>query len=105
MHAAVRRALQDLDAAGQPINISRVAAKAGVSRQWLYDSEYRTEIEKLRTLHPVLNSRPARERATEASLRAQLDTLRTRLTELRADNADLRRELERALGMLRERGT
>jgi hypothetical protein len=48
MNARVERALKDLDTAGAPINISRVASTSGVSRQWLYDSAYRAEIERLK---------------------------------------------------------
>jgi hypothetical protein len=104
MHGAVRRALTELDAARQPVNISQVAAAAGVSRQWLYDSPFRKEIEELRrgSGRATSQPRPARESASENSLRSQLDTLRARLKETRAENAALRAELERALGMLRE---
>ncbi|MFI6713307.1 hypothetical protein ACIBF7_43240 [Nonomuraea sp. NPDC050478] len=48
MQAAVANAMRKLDESGQPINISRVAAAAGVSRQWLYDSPFRAKIERLR---------------------------------------------------------
>ncbi|MGY4649655.1 hypothetical protein [Mycobacterium sp. URHB0021] len=37
--------------AGQPINMNRVAA-AGASRQWLYASSFRHEIEELRIRAP-----------------------------------------------------
>lgn len=105
MHAAVTRALRDLEQQGTPINISRVAATAGVSRQWLYDSPFRAEIEALRnhsTVPRPARPRPIREAATDASLRAQNEALRQRLLEAREENTALRRELERALGMLRQ---
>lgn len=106
MHARVTRALKDLDAAGLSINISRVAAAAGVSRQWLYDSPNRAQIEALRGAHPAAAlARPAREAASEASLRAHLDTLRERLWQTKAENAELRTQLERALGLLRDRSS
>lgn len=107
MHARVTRALKDLDTQGLPVNISRVAAAAGVSRQWLYDSPYRTQIEALRSrAHPkTASARPARESATDASLRARLDALHERLKQTRAENAELRTQLERALGLLRELNT
>ncbi len=105
MHADVTRALRDLDAAGLPINISRVAARAGVSRQWLYDSPHRAEIERLRERPrtTTTSTRPAREAASDASLRTQLEALRERLKQSRQENAELRTQLERALGLLRER--
>ncbi|MFI1768634.1 DUF6262 family protein [Streptomyces sp. NPDC020800] len=104
MHADVTRALRDLDRAGKPINMSRVAAEAGVSRQWLYDSPFRDEIERLRQ-RPTRNApkvRPIGEAASEASLRAQNEALRQRLREVREENAGLRQELARALGLLRD---
>jgi hypothetical protein len=106
MYAAVTRALKDLEGAGSVINVSSVAAAAGVSRQWLYDSPFRTEVEAIRTRTAMArpaDARPLREAASDASLRAQNDALRQRLHEARAENAALRQELERALGLLRER--
>lgn len=105
MHARVTRAMRDLDSTGQPINISRVAVAAGVSRQWLYDSPYRSEIQGLRdrARPSTASARPAREAASDASLRSQLEALRERLRQTREENAELRTQLERALGFLRER--
>jgi outer membrane murein-binding lipoprotein Lpp len=104
MQAAVTRAMRELDKSGQPINISRVAAAAGVSRQWLYDSPFRAEIERLRERHVGTSSRrpPAKQTSSEASLRAQNEALRQRLKEMRKESAALRDALERALGRLRE---
>lgn len=105
MHAQVSRALRDLERSGIPINISRVASAARVSRQWLYDSPFRAEIERLRSQAAGVQPkqlRPARESASMASLRAQNEALRQRLREVREETASLRLELERALGMLRD---
>ncbi|TXK41473.1 DUF6262 family protein [Nonomuraea sp. C10] len=106
MQAAVANAMRKLDESGQPINISRVAAAAGVSRQWLYDSPFRAEIERLREREAGTSSRrpPAKQTSSEASLRAQNEALRQRLKEMRSETAALRDALERALGLLRERG-
>lgn len=106
MQAAVARAMRELDASGQPVNISRVAAAAGVSRQWLYDSPFRAEIERLRERETRPSSRrpPAKQASSEASLRAQNEALRQRLKEMRKETAALRDDLQRALGLLRERG-
>ncbi len=104
MQADVARAIRDLDKRGIPINMSRVASAAGVSRQWLYDSPFREEIEQLRDGGSGKVARSsARDSATDASLRGQNEALRQRLTELRAENAELRQELERALGLMRHR--
>lgn len=104
MHAEVTRTIRDLDKRGLPINVSRVAAAANVSRQWLYDSPLREEIERLRDTSRAPRA-SARDTASEASLRGQNEALRQRLTELRSENADLRKELERALGLLRHQGS
>lgn len=104
MHAEVTRTIRDLDKRGLPINVSRVAAAANVSRQWLYDSPFREEIERLRDTSRAPRA-SARDTASEASLRGQNEALRQRLTEVRSENADLRKELERALGLLRHQGS
>lgn len=106
MLAAVEDALRRLEEAGAHVNISRVAAAAGVSRQWLYGSPYRTEIETLRARHTSRSKskcKSTRQAASEASLLAQNETLRERLKELRKENATLRQELALALGNLRSR--
>ncbi|MEW1959671.1 DUF6262 family protein [Kineococcus sp. NPDC059986] len=100
----VETTLRSLDTAGEAITIARVAREAGVSRQWLYTSSYRIEIEQLRARHihgGGSRSRSARERASEASLRSQNEVLRTRLKAARAETEQLRNELQRALGALR----
>lgn len=104
MLVAVTRAMRNMEQAGTPINISRVAAAAGVSRQWLYNSTFRAEIEVLRARHLSSAStaqRPVREAASEASLRAQNQALRQRLKEMHDENKALRHHLERILGSLR----
>ncbi|NLE98607.1 MAG: transposase [Propionibacterium sp.] len=104
MTASVTRALRELDEAGAPINFSSVASSAGVSRQWLYDSPFRAEIQALRTRSSFPGGPKAhsvREAASEASRRTQNHALRQRLKELRDENRALRKDLERALGGLR----
>lgn len=104
MTASVTRALRELDQARAPINFSSVASAAGVSRQWLYDSPFRAEIQALRarSFLPGTKARTAREAASEASVRAQNHALRQRLKEVREENRALRMELERVLGALRQ---
>ena len=71
-------ALRELDRAGGVINFQAVARAAGVSRQWLYQQpDLRREIEQLRTTSgsPPAPAVPARQRATEASLRQRIRSL------------------------------
>lgn len=72
------RALRELDAEGALISFQAVARRAGVSRQWLYTQPVlRKEIKQLRDRTPARpDGVPTRQRATEASLRQRLETLR-----------------------------
>ncbi len=105
--AALERAhaaLHNLDVRGEGITFQSVARAAGVSRQWLYQQpELRAEIERLREQRPAATAaRPARERATEASLRQRVETLLDENRRLRQDNAALRDELAILYGERRE---
>ena len=97
------RALRDLDAEGAQISFQSVARRAGVSRQWLYTQPaLRSEIERLRDQpRGVTDGIPARQRATDASLRQRLETLRAENQRLRQENADLKAELAIAYGQQR----
>lgn len=102
--ARVRRALRDLDRHGSNITFAAVATHASVSRQFLYDhSGFRAEIETLRG-HPGQHpgARPARERATDESLRTRLRAARDDNQHQRDENTRLRDELAHALGRVRE---
>jgi hypothetical protein len=104
--AATRRraaaALRRLDAAGRPISFDALAREAQVSRTWLYaQPDLRAEIERLRGQQrpaPARQPIPARQRATEASLRARLELATQRVRQLEADNRQLRNALAEALG-------
>jgi small-conductance mechanosensitive channel len=95
-------ALRSLDASGQPVTFSTVAAAASVSRSWLYaQDDLRGQIERLRTRHkPAPSSPPVpdRQRATTASLLRRLEAATTRIRTLESENRQLREALERALG-------
>jgi predicted RNase H-like nuclease (RuvC/YqgF family) len=97
------QALRDLDRDGGPISFQSVARRAGVSRQWLYTQPaIRQAIEQLRERSSERTDRvPARQRATEASLRQRLETLRAENQRLRQENADLKTELAIAYGQQR----
>jgi hypothetical protein len=100
------RALRELDTEGAQISFQAVAARAGVSRQWLYTQPaLRAEIERLRDRPPAaVGGIPARQRATEASLRQRLEALRAENQRLREENAGLKAELAIAYGQQRQAG-
>jgi len=105
------RALRRLDATGRPVTIDTVAREAGVSRSWLYGQpDLRAQIQRLRgdtppgpgastswTTPPV----PARQRASEASLRHRLEAINAEIRRLRQENHQLREQLAWAHGELR----
>jgi hypothetical protein len=106
--AATRRraaaALRRLDDAGRPISFDALAREAHVSRSWLYgQQDLRAEIERLRDQRqpPAQQPIPARQRATEASLRSRLELATQRARQLEADNRQLRDALAEALGQRR----
>ena len=101
-----KSALRALDARGEPITFQAVAQAAGVSRQWLYTQpQLRDEIEELRAADGNLDDRPvpARERASENSLRHRNRALLEENQRLRAELAAVKDELAVALGELRDR--
>lgn len=104
-HVDARRrtvaALRRLDSSGAPVSFVAVAVAAGVSRGFLYrQADLRAEIEKLRLSrnHKDHRARPLRERATAESLRQELEALRMREAELRAENRWLKEAVARRLG-------
>jgi hypothetical protein len=98
------QALRDLDAEGAQISFQAVAKRAGVSRQWLYTQpELRARIEGLRDHGPAApDGVPARQRASEASLRQRLASVRAENQRLREENAALKAELAVAYGEQRD---
>jgi hypothetical protein len=99
-----RHALVDLDRQGIEITFVAVATQARVSRQFLYDHEsFRAEIQQLRaTPAHRTQPRPARERATDDSLRTRLRAALDDNQHQRKENTRLRDELAHALGRVRE---
>jgi small-conductance mechanosensitive channel len=95
-------ALRRMDASGQPVTFSTVAAAAGVSRSWLYaQADLRGQIERLRTRQqqaPAAPQVPDRQRATPASLLRRLEAATARIRALESENRQLRDALEHALG-------
>jgi Family of unknown function (DUF6262) len=101
------RELRELDHAATPVTFDAVARQAGVSRSWLYAQPgIRAEIQRLRDATARAPSRPvpARQRASDASLLARLETALARNRELASENHRLRRQLAYALGDRRAGG-
>lgn len=99
----VRDTLRELKRTGKPATIAGVARQAGVSRTFLHSQP--ELLEALRSLKPQNNGPdpiPARQRATERSLRTRIEALTAMNQTLRYDNTELRRRLELALGDLRQ---
>ena len=95
------QALRELDRAGAPVTFTSVATAAKISRSWLYTQpDIRDQIQHQRdtTTRTPAAAIPARQRATDASLRSRLTTALERNRVLAEENARLRRQLARALG-------
>ena len=97
------RTLRRLDGASRPVSFDTVAREARVSRSWLYrQADLRAEIIRLRGHLPAAAaSVPARQRASDGSLRRRLEAANQQLSRLRAENQRLREELAVALGEVR----
>lgn len=98
------QALRELDRAGKPVTFAAVASAAGISRSWLYTQpDIRDQVQRLRRAarHGSGPAIPVGQRASEASLRARLDTVIQRNRALAEENARLRRQLAQALGSQR----
>lgn len=99
--ARARRALRELTDAGEPVTVSALAARAGVSRAWLYtQTELRRQID---AHHRRAPTRPAASGApaSEASLRQRLTLAHERVRELAAHNAELHEQIAQLHGQLR----
>jgi Family of unknown function (DUF6262) len=100
------QALRRLAAAGELVTFDTVARAAGVSRSWLYaQPDLRLEIGRLRARQgngqgqaSSSPSVPARQRASDASLRQRLEAINAEIRRLRAENQQLREQLAWALG-------
>jgi hypothetical protein len=98
-----RRALVELDRRGATITFAVVAARAGVSRQFLYSQPgLRADIERLRGEQRAPARLPARERASDESIRSRLRASLDENKRLREEIAALRDELGLAHGRVRE---
>jgi hypothetical protein len=99
--ARARAALRELQDAGQPITITALAARAGVSRGWLYTQhELRQQISPPHAPAPAQPASNA-ERASSASLRQRLTLAHQRIRDLSDDNQQLRDQIASLHGQLR----
>lgn len=99
-----RTALAAMTTNGEPVTIARLAAQAAVSRAWIYTQpELRDQIEQARSnaARPGAPGRQASNRASEDSLRRRLELAHQRISQLRAENQQLRQDLAIAHGHLR----
>jgi hypothetical protein len=99
----VHSALRKLDREGATVTFAAVAARARVSRAFLYaHADFRAEIEALRVAHAGTPTVPARHRASDASLRARLRAALDDSQRQREEIVRLREELALAHGRVRE---
>jgi hypothetical protein len=100
----VRRTLSQLDREDADVTFAAVARHARVSRQFLYSHDaFRAEIRQLRAARTDSPPRiPARERASENSLRARVHAALDDNHRLRSELTQLSGELANALGRNRE---
>lgn len=103
----VQAVLEVLERDGGTVTVAGVAARAGVSRTFLYDDAQATLLARLRDLasrHPA-SGRPAlpdTERITTKSHEAVVRALRGANRRLNEENKRLRNELAVTLGQLRD---
>lgn len=99
--ARARKAIAEMQGSGQPVTIAAVAARAGISRSWLYtQAELRQQISTLHAAAPVpATQTPAP--ASDDSLRQRLALAHQRIRELTNDNARLREQIAALHGQLR----
>jgi Family of unknown function (DUF6262) len=100
----VHSALRDLDSQAAAVTFAAVAERARVSRAFLYQhTELRAQIEALRSAQADAPAHvPVRQRASDASLRAQLCAALEEGQRQREEIARLREELALAHGRVRE---
>jgi hypothetical protein len=93
------QALRELDRTGAPVTFAALAAKAGVSRSWLYaQPDIRDQIVRLReaTSRSPAAPVPAAQRTTDASLLRRLEAAHAERRRLQEENTRLRQEIARA---------
>lgn len=104
LHRA-QAALAAMTRAGTPVAIARLAAEAGVSRAWIYTQpgllDQIGQLQHGRAPGSALPARRSGSRASDESLRRRLELAHQKITQLRAENQQLRHDLAAAHGQLR----
>ena len=98
-------ALAAMASDGTAVTIARLAAEAGVSRAWIYTQPgLRDQVEQMQRGHAPgrPRARPPGSRASDESLRRRLELAHQKITQLRAENQQLRHDLAAAHGQLRD---
>jgi hypothetical protein len=99
--ARAHEALREFETRGTAATITTIAAKAGVSRSWLYaETDLRHRLNALRHSPVAVEPAPV-EPSSDASLRGRLTLARQRIRELTDDNQQLRDQIARLHGQLR----
>jgi predicted nucleic acid-binding Zn-ribbon protein len=98
-----QQTLTELTDAGEQVTVALLAARARVSRSWIYTQpELRNRLRQLQQRHASAGFvRDAVTRATDDSLRQRLALAHERINQLRTENQQLRDALARAHGELR----
>lgn len=101
-HQRAQEAIRVAAGRGEAVTATTLAARAGVSRAFLYANPALIEaIRQLRDTGKRPGATPALQRASDASLLRRLEALTQRNKELRTEVNDLRRRLEITHGQLR----
>ncbi|MHB1519638.1 MAG: DUF6262 family protein [Acidiferrobacteraceae bacterium] len=88
---------------GEAVTVARLAALAGVSRSWLYGQhDLLDQIEKLKSSGSGPRKTVGDSRASTESNRRRLEIAHLRISELTAENRQLRDSVARLHGQLRE---
>ena len=97
-----QRTLRELSETDQRYTVTDLAARAGVSRAWLYAQiGLRDQIRQLTDHRPTSPPIDQTQRSSDASLRQRLKLAHARITELDDDNRRLRNQVAQLHGQLR----
>lgn len=98
----VEEALKQLGQTTQPVTVSELARRSGVSRSWLYTQPELLEQLQRRKLPGKIAPTGPDVRASEASIHRRLELAYKRIRQLTDENKRLEERLARAHGALRE---
>lgn len=97
----VEKGIQRLIKEKRSITFNAVAEASEVSKTWLYkEPKVKERIEHLRSQSTGKKQIPPKQRASDSSLKAMVQTLKARVQKLEAENRDLRRQNQVAYGQI-----